>query len=508
MRLPCEGVMIILCSWQVFQMIPASGFSSQGVSVATVPRRKHMSRSATIESTPTNTEHHVGDRLSLPPRKLLIHWRGEDVEGYSFAFRHPELLGALAAVTNNPLLESHEDSSPIHFCNALNYNGESELPEVKLKAFNSAMQWVTHHGKAGLDGGGPWMISRNDIAVAASRCALIHTIYEVVAEGQSYSDLAVHAMENGGFEDMMTGGENQEDTWAVRVRHYGGEADSKKERRSGTRTRSCTMEKEALLALKPMLLKFGGGVDLKDPDCKINVFDGLDGTGSANKVLARKMGTGLPKLFSIAPATRICVTTTPLEPIAACSLCNIAGVSTDQTILDPYSGSCAILLAAAMMAPSCQTVGVDVAHDGLINRDHILQDFEFRGLARPKAIFRGDSIDPMVRDRARAAIGEEPFDHIITDPPYGIREKMDANAPSPLEDLFTALEHDRDRGRRLLKVGGRLVCFVPCNPTVDIQKVLPSQAKTERAGMKFLQSQEQPLNSGLSRWLVSYECTK
>ena len=48
------------------------------------------------------------------------------------------------------------------------------------------------------------------------------------------------------------------------------------------------MEKDALLGLKPMLLKFGGGVDLKHADCKLYVFDGLNG----RKVLARKVAAG------------------------------------------------------------------------------------------------------------------------------------------------------------------------------------------------------------------------
>jgi tRNA G10 N-methylase Trm11 len=210
----------------------------------------------------------------------------------------------------------------------------------------------------------------------------------------------------------------------------------------------------------------------------------------------------------MAPNTRICITTTPLEPLASFCLCNIAGVANEQRIFDPFSGSCAILLAAAMIAPTCQTVGVDIANDGLINRDHILQDFAARGLAQPKAVFRGDSMERTVRDKARAAVGDEPFDHIITDPPYGIRERMDASEPSPVEKLFEAIADDRNRGKRLLKIGGKLVCFVPCHPEVNFAEVLPSQEKAEAAGMKFILSREQPLNSQLSRWLVSYECIR
>lgn len=161
-----------------------------------------------------------------------------------------------------------------------------------------------------------------------------------------------------------------------------------------------------------------------------------------------------------------------------------------------------------MIEPSCETVGVDIAHDVLVNRDDIRKDFATRGLTQPKAVFRGDSTDVLVRDRARAAVGDEPFDHIITDPPYGIREKMDANAPTPLEELFQAITDDREQGKPLLKRGGRLVAFVPCHPEDDIMKVLPRSEKAEAAGMQLVLIREQPLNSKLSRWLVSYICVR
>lgn len=211
----------------------------------------------------------------------------------------------------------------------------------------------------------------------------------------------------------------------------------------------------------------------------------------------------------MAPVTRICVTTTPLEPIASFSLCNICGIGENERILDPCSGSCAILLAAAMISPSCQTVGIDIAHDGLINRDHVFEDFATRDLTPPKAVFQGDFTNSVDRDKARAAVGNAPFDHIITDPPYGIRERKDANAPTPLEELFRAIVDDRNRGTPLLRKGGKLVSFAPCWVEKEtLADVLPTPEQTEAAGMKFLLSREQQLNSKLSRWLVSYTCVK
>lgn len=208
------------------------------------------------------------------------------------------------------------------------------------------------------------------------------------------------------------------------------------------------------------------------------------------------------------PNTRICVTNTPLCPIAAFAMCNVAGVKDGSTILDPYAGSCATLLAAAMIAPTCRTVGIEIAHNGLVNRKDIRTDFETRGLPAPLALLQGDSTDSGIRDEARKVIGSEPFDLIITDPPYGIRESKGDNALPPLCQLFRSIADDREAGKRLLKVGGRLVAFVPCRDDEELIDCLPTQAQTLEAGLNLQVMREQPLNDKLSRWLVAYSCTR
>jgi tRNA G10 N-methylase Trm11 len=215
------------------------------------------------------------------------------------------------------------------------------------------------------------------------------------------------------------------------------------------------------------------------------------------------------KISTMNPNTRICVTNTPLCPIAAFAMCNVAGVKDGSTILDPYAGSCATLLAAAMIAPTCRTVSIEIAHNGLVNRKDIRMDFETRRLPAPVALIQGDSTDSAIRDEARKVIGNEPFDLIITDPPYGIRESKGANnALSPLVQLFRSLTNDRDAGKPLLKVGGRLVAFVPCHEEEELIDCLPTNAQTLEAGLNLELMCEQPLNDKLSCWLVAYSCTR
>lgn len=177
------------------------------------------------------------------------------------------------------------------------------MSPVKLRGFDGSMQYITLKTN---DATSKEAFSLQAFISAVSRCSLIHNVYEVIAEGEQYEKLSIFAMENGGFKDMYVGEENQNDTWAVRVRHFGDEAGSKKERRHGARTRSLTMEKEALIALKPLLLEFGGGVDLKDPDCKIYVMDGL-GAEEKRKVLARKIASGRKVSFDSNVQTHECL---------------------------------------------------------------------------------------------------------------------------------------------------------------------------------------------------------
>lgn len=170
-------------------------------------------------------------RMDSQPKKLLVHWRGEDEEGYSISFRQPEFLGALSGLTKIPFCE---DEPPINFRNAL--NGEALLTGVKLRAFNEALQWIS------LSPSGE--MHKSDFTLqmyisTAQRSALVANLYEVICEGDSLDELSDKATENGGFNDMMVGGENEHSTWAVRVRQYGGERQNfgkeKKERRHSDR---------------------------------------------------------------------------------------------------------------------------------------------------------------------------------------------------------------------------------------------------------------------------------
>lgn len=401
-----------------------------------------------------------------------------------------ELEGALAAVLGESTL--HEAKDLIFFRDALNYTGSADMTVANIFSYNQAMQYVTIADH----------VPRQALIEAIDRCSLAHALYEVVAEGETYNEIYEETVRNGGLDDLKRGQANGDATWCLRARQYGEISGSEKEKRSGARARSITLEREVLQALEPLLLEFGGKVHLDQPDCKIYAFDGLS---CSQKVLARQIAAG-PRTSIINPNTRICITNTPLCPLAAFSLCNVAGIRAGSTILDPYAGSCAVFLAAAMIEPTCKTVGIEISHNGDVNRDDIRKDFSTRDLVEPVALLKGDCTNVTMRDSARSYIGNEAFDMIITDPPYGIRECKSYNELSPIEELFQSIKNDRDAGKRLLKKGGRLVVFVPVNEEETLEGVLPSPEEMEEAGLRCEVVREQPLNEKLSRWLVSFLC--
>eukprot|EP00526_Cylindrotheca_closterium_P013103 CAMPEP_0113619724 /NCGR_PEP_ID=MMETSP0017_2-20120614/10025_1 /TAXON_ID=2856 /ORGANISM="Cylindrotheca closterium" /LENGTH=449 /DNA_ID=CAMNT_0000529323 /DNA_START=140 /DNA_END=1489 /DNA_ORIENTATION=- /assembly_acc=CAM_ASM_000147 len=442
------------------------------------------------------------DNGRFPSRELLIHWRGEKDVGYSKPFRQLEFASALLAELEVPT----EGESMLQFQNALNYSGNAKMADVNIEHFNEAMQFVTlnEEGCSKED----IQVPRDAIISTVERSALVHACYEVIAASENIEELAELAIQDGGFEDMYKGAANEKATWCFRARNYGDipvtttEIVVGKEKRYSSSARSMKLEKEGLKALTELLLKFGGKVDLLNPDCKVYIFDGLEG---GTKILARRIAVG-PRTSIIAPTTRICITNTPLEPIASFSLCNVARIRNGMAILDPYAGSCATLLASAMIAPQSQTVGIEIAHNGIVSRDNIRKDFSSRNLTQPVALLQGDSTNQTIRDEAKTAIQYRPFDAIIADPPYGIRESLSYNDKSPLEELFGSIAKDRQTNERLLRKGGRLVSFVAVTDEETLEEMLPSDDLAREAGLAFEVSREQPLNDKLSRWLVSYVC--
>jgi len=461
------------------------------------------------------------------------------------------------------------------------FEGVEPIPFAQVQAYESGMQYVAiilplgvelESSSSSSSNTIPTMLDQNTLGEifqnTIQRCSLIRTAFQIVAEGASYEELATVALDNGSFLDIMEGGTNVNATWSIRLRRYGpmeevgstGTNDddsksntntkkkSKRQARYGKNVRSPLRdERKAIFAMEGLVQFFLGRVDLADPECRIYLLEGLkncdimldrsDGTGGnggdvekGKKLLARVVAKG-PKTSIYRPNTRICITTTPLCPIASFTLCNIAQLQRHgaPAILDPFAGSCATLLAAAhITSPSttassqllskpqsnnggCRSVAIEIAHNGYVNKDDIIQDFVTRSLPPPSEIITGSCLSAEVRHQARSAIGGGAFDAIVTDPPYGIREAMsseeESEEDSPLTQLFYAMGQDRSNGTSLLKLGGRLVAFIPVREGESLEECLPDSNARKEAGLVMEgEGKEQVLSDILSRWLVSFVC--
>lgn len=222
------------------------------------------------------------DGSIIPPRQLLVHWRGEKDSGYSKPFRQLEFISALEA----ELGISHDNPLSIRFSNALDYTGQAVMADVNIEHFNEAMQYL-QFSTENLE----IPISRSSVIRAVERCSLVHAVYEIVASADDLTELAPLAIEDGGFEDMYTGGEHEKMTWCFRARNYRdpNTSDVGREKRYGSRARSMALEKAGLTALKDLLILFGGKVNLLEPDTKVYIFDGLV---EKSKTLARRIASG------------------------------------------------------------------------------------------------------------------------------------------------------------------------------------------------------------------------
>eukprot|EP00934_Nitzschia_sp_Nitz4_P001066 Nitzschia sp. Nitz4//scaffold20_size174350//138500//139891//NITZ4_002123-RA/size174350-snap-gene-0.252-mRNA-1//-1//CDS//3329541872//1066//frame0 len=434
------------------------------------------------------------------PPQFLLHWRGEKGLGYSKPFRQLEFTAAFHAES--------DEAIPLEFVDALNFTGK--IPKSSsLEDYNESMQYLRFPTLSDAD------VSQlqSTLIRAAERCSLVHALHQILARSnqmneKGLAELCQQALDHRVLENMYPGGERQNETWCLRARSFHPDTmpDTKHESRYGHKKKhSLRLERQAIQGLLPLMKELKGPVDLTNAQCTLYMLDGLV---DFPRVLVRQLATG-PKTSVIAPVTRVCITSTPLCPLASFALCNAAQITNSSKVLDPYAGSCTTLLAASMIAPDCQSVGIDVAEDYIINRDHIQQDFLQRNLTLPKRVIHGDFYQPEIRTMARQAIVDQPFDVILTDPPYGIRETtVRYTDKSPLEELFVAIAEDRESGHRLLAKGGRFVAFCPVHEDSTLERSLPPRDLTERAGLVLEDCKEQVLNDHWSRWLVSFVCQR
>ena len=89
---------------------------------------------------------------------------------------------------------------------------------------------------------------------------------------------------------------------------------------------------------------------------------------------------------------------------------------------------------------------------------------------------------------------------MVADPPYGKRERGPVRAEGAIQEAVYPL-YDLAANNKLLRVGGRLVYFLPMDPcwaSRDVVPLLPSHPC-----LTLMDISRQPLNTRLDRYLIS-----
>jgi len=195
---------------------------------------------------------------------------------------------------------------------------------------------------------------------------------------------------------------------------------------------SCDLAREVGRGLQ--MVGVGPPVSLDDPDI----------TFYAELIHNRfRLGVDLTPFISLKDrGYRVYLHPSALNPIVARAMCRVAGIGEGGVLIDPMCGSGTIVIECMLENPSATAVGCDV------NPLHV------RG-ARENAVKAGVNAEFLV-----AEIGELEsifrccIEAIVTNPPYGVRERAVGGLYRVYRRLF-------EGALRLLEQGGRLVILTP-----------------------------------------------
>lgn len=238
-------------------------------------------------------------------------------------------------------------------------------------------------------------------------------------------------------------------------------------------------------------------VDLKNPEQMLVIF--IDFPEHSELIpnhiyVGVELGEGnstLPDKFTL--KKRVFINKTSMEAsIGILSACQ-ALCGPGKIIYDPFSGSGSLLVACAILGS--HVIGSDFDLPSMYHdKDHgIPANFRQYNL-QDKLI--GIARCDMLKDSLRF-IGT--LDAIVTDPPYGIREKqivIDGKSVTPLLPLLLKLY---SFAAKSLKIGGRLVYWLPCGYDFT-ENELPTHP-----ALKLISNCQQPLQSRYCRCLITLE---
>lgn len=249
------------------------------------------------------------------------------------------------------------------------------------------------------------------------------------------------------------------------------------------------------------LFKTDVSVDIKNPDIEYTIF--LDFNDTKDEYpkgiyIGEKIAHGNFNFFEkFTLKKRMFINTTSMDADLS-FYCAIQGLSKPgKVIWDPFCGSGSILIAAAALGAN--VIGSDIDLLSMTEahfkntKTTVLDNFEQYNISDKIIGFMKYDILKDYIDFSRFNI-----DSIITDPPYGIREKIETqNKGSILLPLLLRLYKIADI---VLRVGGRLVYWLPCAYNLNTDTDLP-----KHPNFVLIHDSRQDLTLRYCRHLLTFE---
>lgn len=285
------------------------------------------------------------------------------------------------------------------------------------------------------------------------------------------------------------------------------------------------------------VLGFEGPIVLKDPKNLFYLIEyyGNDSNNIPEKpyaiFFARWIADGQRKVISkLSLKRRKFIAHTSMDTQLSLVMANLAKVSSNEVVLDPFVGSGSLLVAAANFGAF--VVGTDIDYlllhgasrptrKGVKKRDSDENVFanlkQYNLQSKYLDILIADTSKPLWKNRHKQPFL---FDAIITDPPYGVREGCEkigttknytipehllaAHIPSKIEYKLSDIIIDLlNLSAEYLKMHGRLVFWMPVIKSEGLDDKLPTHPC-----LQVISVSEQSLSWHTSRLLIVMEKIK
>ncbi|KAE9420161.1 hypothetical protein Angca_008914, partial [Angiostrongylus cantonensis] len=272
--------------------------------------------------------------------------------------------------------------------------------------------------------------SEDDVRKLLSRSLLLKSAYFYMFMSKSYEGLCDEITSH---EEIFEKFDHPSESFSVVVRSVG--------RRKGVNCVKMASEFASILPLN------AAPVDLNNPD---NTFTVLEEFASADALepnrlfFCRLICHGQAKLKTLYDIKRrLYIGNTTMDPELAFIQSNASSVRADDLVLDPFMGTGGLLLSAAEFGAYtlgteinyqiAKAVGKSSKHGVSMRstRESVMANFEQYGTGRC-------FLSGLLADACWHGLWARPlFNAIITDPPYGIREKGQKIGKKPRKDHWT-----------------------------------------------------------------------